>query len=488
MSTLGSRNLAAPGNRTYCDQSNFHHLAHQLEIPKCNKMLLKISKFLLYVSVFSVVVVLSSTFFPFIGGKDYFFRVSVELALVFFALSWAFENPEDVKSRLKKVASKPIFKAVSVFVLLVILASLFAYDLHAAFWSNYERGEGGFQMIHYYIFFALLLALFTSDQDWSRLFKASLVAAVLMVLYGLFANLGWADNFIGPYSSGTAPASWWHKLVDGRFQGSLGNPAYAAPYLIFSMFYAFYLWAESRMSKLRRWIVYGGLTVAFLFFFTLSQTRGAFFGLGAAILAFLLYLIFRSCARVRKVSIIVLVCLVLLATPLFLFSNSPVVQKIPGSRMLDLSILSTDSFKTRLWTWGSAWGGFLERPILGWGPENFSTVFDKFFNPNHFVPGRQTETWFDRAHSVYFDYLTETGIFGLLSYLAIFTVFFWQFFKHSSKTEDLKVSVKNALVFSLPVGYLVQGLVIFDVLPMYINLFLFFAFSQYFFSRYVKHE
>ncbi|MCL4437419.1 hypothetical protein M1513_00020 [Patescibacteria group bacterium] len=46
-------------------------------------MFIKISKYCLYAALFSVLIVLPTTFFPFIGGKDYFFRVAVELALIF---------------------------------------------------------------------------------------------------------------------------------------------------------------------------------------------------------------------------------------------------------------------------------------------------------------------------------------------------------------------------------------------------------------------
>ena len=71
-----------------------------------------------------------------------------------------------------------------------------------------------------------------------------------MIGYGLFANFG-APSFIGPYT-GRAPAGWLHKLIDGRFEGSLGNPAYVAPYLMFSMFFAAYLWITSRRKRMRR--------------------------------------------------------------------------------------------------------------------------------------------------------------------------------------------------------------------------------------------
>jgi len=114
---------------------------------------------------------------------------------------------------------------------------------------------------------------------------------------------------------------------------------------------------------------------------------------------------------------------------------------------------------------------------LGWGPENFSTVFDKHFDPRHYVPGKNTETWFDRAHSIYFDYLAETGVLGLAGYLSIFAVMLWGFVKllrHGGRS-----AAEVALLIAIPVGYLAQGIAIFDVLPMYINLFVVFAFAYF---------
>lgn len=460
-------------------------------------MLLKFSKFFLYVAVFSIVIVMTSTFFPFIGGKGYFFRFAVELSLIFFVLWWAFEaGTGEAYGRLKKIFEKPIFIAVSLFVLAFLLASIFAYDPNAAFWSNFERGEGGFQILHLYAFFVMLVLLLKSEEDWRWLFKASLAAAILMILYGVFANLGLARNFISPYQSGVFPATLWERLVQARFQGSLGNPAYVAPYLLFALFYTAYLWAGSRLRKLwSKFVIYGGLTVAFLFFFMISQTRGGFLGLGAAVFVFLLYLIV-AMPRLRKWLALSLVVVVLVGGSLVFYRQSDFVRGLPGGRIFDISF-SEQTVNTRLWTWGSAWQGFKERPILGWGPENFSAVFDKYFDPRHFVPGKNTETWFDRAHSIYFDALAETGILGFLSYFGIFGVFYWQFFRRPRNDADRNADerrnvsvdrrrnlrgsvVQNALVFALPIGYLVQGIAIFDVLPIYINLFLFFAFANYY--------
>lgn len=455
----------------------------------------RIARWYCYASVFCVLVVVNSIFFPFIGGKDYFFRFTIELGIIAFLLWWAFEAKDgEVKHLFTTSFKQPLVVAVSIFALTVVLASLFGFDAHAAFWSNYERGEGGFQMLHYYALFMLLVMLFRREEDWQNMFKFSLVAACGMIGYGILGNFS-VGGFIGPYSgSASPPVGWWHILMDGRFQGSLGNPAYVAPYLLFSMFYAAYLFTRKAitktLTKAKTW-GYGILIFVFCLFFILSQTRGAFLGLGAGIFAILVYLIWSGRGTLRKWSLITLGLFIVLGGIGFAIRNVPAVANLPEGRLLQIS-LSDSSAQTRLWVWGSAWQGFLERPIFGWGPENFTAVFDKYFNPNFFVPGQQTETWFDRAHSVFFDYLAETGIIGLLSYLSIFVIFYWNFFrKRKGMIPEVRHAatahvLQHAVVFALPVAYLVQGVAIFDVLPMYVNLFLFFGFASYYFAHH--HE
>ncbi|PIR87901.1 MAG: hypothetical protein COU10_01980, partial [Candidatus Harrisonbacteria bacterium CG10_big_fil_rev_8_21_14_0_10_45_28] len=98
-------------------------------------------------------------------------------------------------------------------------------------------------------------------------------------------------------------------------------------------------------------------------------------------------------------------------------------------------------------------------------------------------------------HNIYLDYLAETGILGLLSFLGIWFVFFWQFFKKKTlinADKNIRINQQNqhepavlkALILALPVAYLVQGIVLFDVLPIYLNIFLFLAFVTYRFENF----
>ncbi len=519
-------------------------------------MFRKLSKFFTYASLFSVTIVLTNTFFPFIGGKDYFFRISVELGLACALLWWAFEAKEgEVKTRGRELFRNPIVIAVSLFVAAFLLSSLFADYPWGAFWSNYERGEGGFQMVHYYFFFMLLAFFFKEKRDWEWLFKLSAIVAGLMVLYGVASavitvnsggTLGNPWGLVSVYATSQGPVapSFLGRLFSSevRFQGSLGNPAYVAPYLIFIIFYCLYLAVH---HPRRKWW-WMGAAAASLVFLVLTQTRGAFIGFIAAVFAFLFYSIRHregkarlaarlalwgftllnwflafGVLRVKDVdtaagrstqgfwgfmnrlynigfswnqlvalfigSIVVIILLDLLLTLrkqgskvvvalalAFIFIGG--MAYVRGHREF-LQTDNADSIVTRVWAWGSAWKGFEGRPLLGWGAENFPTVFDKYFNTQYFIPGKATETWFDRAHSVFFDYLAETGILGFATYVGMFIVFFWEFGRRSRERGHNVVS--RGLMMALPVGYLVQGLVLFDVLPIYLNLFVFFAFARW---------
>jgi len=460
-----------------------------------NFNLISLSKFFLYLVPLVVLFVAPSNFFPFIGIKYYLFRTFVSFSLICVLIYWAFEDKENkIIKDLKEVFNRPLVKITTIFVFIYVLASLFAYDPQSAFWSNYERQEGGFQMLHYWLFFILLNLLFKTKKDWTRLFMISIIAGTGMVLYGVFSII-LPENFFGPYTSlmqGTSTPGFWSMLLNKsiRFQGSLGNPAYVAPYLMFIIFYTLYLWWDKKIRINSRSFWYLFLVLFFTLFFVLSQTRGAFLGLIAGIFAFLIYLILSN-KNLKKAGILGIFILIVLGGIVYFYRNSNFIQNLPGSRFLQISFKERTA-QTRFWTWQSAWKGFKERPILGWGPENFPAVFDKYFDPRHYLVNVPSETWFDRAHSVIFDYLAETGILGFLSYLGIYVVFYLIFSRSikiynelknkKNLSKDLPNDLQWNLLFSILIAYFVQNLIIFEVLPMYLNFFLVLAFSSYVFS------
>lgn len=432
----------------------------------------KASKFFLMGAVISVILVGTTTLFPFIVTKYTFFRIMVDFAAIFFLLGYIFRTSffeTMYKERVRRVLRSPLFIAVAAFTFFFVLSSFFAYDPQYAIWSNFERGEGAFQMVHFFAFFSLLAMLFKDEGDWKKIFKLSIATGGVMLLYGVLAGFG-VKGFVGPAFSGGA-----------RFHGSLGNAAYVGVYMMFAIFYLAYLSFHEQAKKMG----YGILMVIAAVFVWLTQTRGPVYGLGAGVIALLIYMLARSGWKWKKQAFALFAACVIVGGGLIYFHDTPFVRALPGSRLFNIGF-SSSSWQSRLWTWESAIKGFEERPLLGWGPENFAVVFDKHFDVRHYVPGVASETWYDRAHSVYLDYLVETGIFGFLAFVSIFVAYYVQFVKKNreldaiqekNKTEKDKRIFERALFFALPIAYLMQGVVLFDILPTYINLFLFLAFA-----------
>jgi O-antigen ligase len=433
----------------------------------------KISKFFLIASIFSIVIVFKATLFPFIVGKYAWFRIAIDLAFIFFLLGILIQDKGSVAlDRFLALFRRPLVIAVSAFAAVFLLACLFGVDPSLSFWSNFERGEGGLQIIHLYLFFMLALFLFREKSDWFAFFVWMMVVGLLSVLYGTFAGAGNAD-FIGPEfgSSGF------------RFFGTIGNPAYLAAYMIFLIFFGGYLLAVKYRNQLFSLgsLAVMGLMIIFIVSFWGAATRGAFLGLIASLVAFAAYLTF-SKKSLRKWLVLGIVVLAIIVSCFVYFKDTAFVKAIPGSRVFDISF-TTETFRHRAIMWGAAVEGWKDRPILGWGPENYIYVFSEHFGLKYFEPAKGFGAWFDRAHSIYFDYLVEIGALGLLSFLSIFIVFYWKtirlLFKKAEPGEKSRSAIAGALLFAVPVAYLVQGMALFDVLPIYISVFSVIAFASH---------
>lgn len=427
-------------------------------------MFQQFARFWLYLVPFTLVLVLPGTFFPFIGGKYFAFRLLVTLATVCTAFGWAFEGePLSLKERFWPVLKSPVTIGFMFLTGAILLATAFAYDPVAAFWSNYERGEGSFQFIHYLLFFVLMGGLFTERRHWKTMFWTSIVAAGGVALYGVLSALA-PTAFLGPYSGATDP--FLRRLASAtRFQGSLGNAAYVTPYFFFIAGYVAWLWhsAETRLKA----AIFGTLGILLSgVFFVLSGTRGTFLGAVAGLGIAALYYAWRR-PRVRRYVLGAIVLGVLAFGGLFALRNNPHIASLPGARFLQIDLTQLTA-QTRFWTWNSAFKGFKDRPVLGYGPENFPVVFDKYFDSRHFVPGQASETWFDRAHNIVLDYLATTGVVGLAAWLTFIVLIFFQI-RRVIRQHALS-TFEEALLIALPVMYVVQSLLLFDVLPILMNL------------------
>jgi len=132
----------------------------------------------------------------------------------------------------------------------------------------------------------------------------------------------------------------------------------------------------------------------------------------------------------------------------------------------------------RISGWKVSWEALKDRPLLGYGPENFSIGFDKYYDPS--LPGIEkmpgsADNWWVRAHNFVFDISLTAGIPALIIFLALLGVLLWQLQKIKN-TENELISHGIQATF---IAYLVANFFSFDTFSIYLILFLLIGYSLY---------
>ncbi|KKR97662.1 MAG: Tetratricopeptide TPR_2 repeat protein, partial [Candidatus Magasanikbacteria bacterium GW2011_GWC2_41_17] len=413
--------------------------------------LIWVIKFLVYSSFLMPLILMGDTFiFPFVFPKAIYFRILVELAFGLYLILCLI----DKNYRPKKT---PLFIVLGAFFVILFLSTIFGVDFQRSMWGNYERMSGWFTLIHFGIYFVIVANIFCTWPEWRNLLRWSLLISIIVGITGF--------NFLLPDNS-------IMKIGGG---GTLGNQIYIANFVLFHIFIAWYLFRKEE-NKFWRFFAagYGILGVAIMMY---NGKRGPFIGLViGGFIAVALYSFFTKIKKWRTIGLGLIGAIIILSGLIFIFRQSSFVQKIPAVGSVANVSFSSGTGETRLIAWKIAYEAWKERPLFGWGVENFYYAFNKYYNPKSLEHGYY-ETWFDRSHNIFLDYLSTSGILGLLAYVAIFIAVFWQigagFYK---KLIDLDSLVFVSIFF---LAYGVQNFFVFDHLSSYLIFFLMLAFVHF---------
>lgn len=402
----------------------------------------------LFVVPFLPFVITSSMFFPFISGKNFLFRALMEIV----AGLWIVLALRD--SAYRPRPSVLLFSLLA-FLSVVGLADLLGVYPHKSFWSNIERMEGYIGLFHLFLFFLVGTSVLT-PLLWRRFFLTSIGASVLMALY-TFLQLGGAVVI---------------NQGGVRIDGTLGNATYLAGYMLMHLFITLYLLLRRETQRLLR----VALGIALLFqaiVLYYTATRGALIAaLGGALLFALLVVVFgKEHRRLRAMSLGIIAAVVLLVGTFFALKDTSLVR---DSQVLSrfASLTAQGGLLSRTLVWNMALKGAAERPILGWGQENFNYVFNKNYDPKLYAQ----EAWFDRVHNIFLDWLIAAGALGLIAYLSLYAAGAYLLWRRGSPFTLLEKSAFSAFFAS----YLFHNLFVFDNLISYV---LFFAVLGYLHAR-----
>ena len=387
----------------------------------------------------------------------------------------------DKNSRPKKSV---MLYAMIAFMGILILATINSINPTRSFWSNFERMEGLLTMLYMAVLF-VISASTIRRREWAYLMNTSIVISVIVGIQALSTSTGAAD----------------------RISGHLGNSSYLGVYALIHIFFgllgAAMIFRGNREAELltsgehksshklntSNWIsITLYMTVALFNLFVLFKTgtRGAFVGLIVGLILASVYLAWKEKNKIIRFGATgFLTAVVVSVMFLGIFKQSAIVQN--SNQLNRFAALITTDYKSvlknqgeaRTLIWRMAYEGVKERPLLGWGQDNFGYVFAKYYNPGMYAQ----EQWFDRSHNVFMDWLTAAGVLGLLGYLSLFaTALYFIFSKRAGLT-----TIERSVWLGLLAAYFIHNIFVFDNLSSYV---LFFLILAYINDRYThdKHE
>lgn len=390
-----------------------------------------------------------SMFFPFITGKNFAFRIIVEIAFA----AW-------VALAVFRPAYRPVFSWLLVllagFVFSIGISDALGPNPFKSFWSNFERMEGYITLLHLLALAVVSMGVMKSQYLWQRFLVVTVVLSACMGLAGL-------NDFYAYMVNGAGAAR-----IDGRF----GNPIYLAIYAAFHVFFSVLLLMWLRAVGWVRILLIGNIVLQIVVLY-LTATRGTMLGLlgGTVVAAGLVALFHKENKMLRRVSLGVIASVVLLVSGFIAIKDNAWVQETPVLARFAAISFDSGTVASRLMIWRMAMNGVAERPVFGWGQENYSFVFDKYYNPNMYAQ----EPWFDRVHNIVFDWLIQGGIVGALLYFSIpFAVLYYLWLYR--REDSPFTSTERAVITGLLVTYFFHNLFVFDNITSYFFYILLLAF------------
>lgn len=328
---------------------------------------------------------------------------------------------------LKRIeVNKKVFRHIlwpSIYILVLIFSTFFAYDLNQALIGSYSRQFGLLTHFFLYLWFVLLLfnlSLKPRLVKINTIYKTIALSAFLVSIYGALQYFG--IDFV----------QWSEAAINTkRAFSTLGQPNYLGLYIVMVIPIFFYLFKIEKNKYLKYfWLISALFSISAWFF---TGSRSAWLGLFLTGFIFIVYLLIKKKNIIKSKSfIIIILALILVFTALF--SNTAFNKRLSSS--LDFNI---GSVATRFLYWEASYDKIIKSPIIGYGLEQQKHVLRDAYTKEWAVH-EKLNTYSDRAHNIVLDYLLIGGVLLLFVYFMILRSWFIQAFK-ALKANNYQIAI-----------------------------------------------
>ncbi len=402
-------------------------------------------------------VVTPATVFPFVVGKALWSRALIELA---FAL-WA------VLALMRREYRPPrswLLVLLGISVAVSLAAAWAGASPQRSFWSTYERMRGVVDEAHWAVLGVVLASSVRDPRGWRRLLGAAVISSAVLAGLVLARAAGVEVPFFGQLPEPRLP----------RYSGPLGNPTFLSVCMVVNLVLATGFAVDAgrprpgqfaRVTAAAGWSAVAALHLAGL---ALSGSLGGFAGLAGAVCVAALALAVSGRGRGRLAGVAALALLIAGASGLGMRFTDPertsmltpgAASVLPGGGALDRlgrMHLQRPGVQSRLGAWETALQGFAERPLLGWGPENFGAVYGRF--ASGYAATAQPH---GQPHGRLVEAAAETGAAGVLAWIALWGGAVAALLRARSRARGRERTLALFAAAALA-GYLVQLQSLFD--------------------------
>jgi len=381
-------------------------------------------------------VVTNDLIYPHITGRNFLFRTIIALGsgVVFiYAFTIGFNRFFNNKVTLLFLA----------FIGIKLLSVVFSVDVCNSLLSSLTRMDGVLLWFYLFLYYLLLRVALVHDKGLIILLRFTIFLATSSAAYLLMLWIG--DT----------------SVALDRQTFTFGNPAFYGTHMLFHSGLSAYLVIKERRKYLRVfWII---STVLCLIGLLMSGTRASMLGVSVG-LVFILMLKFSNLNKIRsRINYKkIILAFAILAIGIFGVSNMHVQKLFPAVDRIQNTSLKQKEIRTRIGAVIAGLKGWKERPVLGWGDENYSYVYHKYNNQIN------VDRWMDKSHNQIIEVLVTNGLVGLFVFILLIV-------RVCRQLVSNKGDVANCILAATFLAWFVQNLFIFDTINSYLYLILLFG-------------
>lgn len=437
----------------------------------------------LYLGVFAILCT------PFVVFFEVFYPYTVPKALWVQTLNWIMFSIYLCGIILNKelyVRYKPklnfIFYLYVIYILLYILSSIFGDNFNFSIFGEFQRMKGLYWHLHTLIFLFILSACSNINKFFYNLFSFIFFTGFI---FATFYILEYYKIFYFEMPGYSDPT---------RAVFTTGNPGFAGFYMMLIFFIGFGLFKVNYVNipfsllrlnqikylhKFYMYYFYVSITMFLLLYaIILTASRSVIPGLlfGIIMYVFLLFFSFRNQISQRNLIKIICVIILIFISIVLLFLVTGIIDT-SMDRFVYIFNNQRESgdmgLSSRLSNVNVSIKAFFERPLLGYGMNNYIIPYNKFVIPS------QITTWeMDNAHNIFLNILSTGGILTLLTYLYLMFLIMLNSIREGRFNFSDKDYGLSGIMFVVPiffVGYFIHHLFWFDIHESYLLIMIMFA-------------